>query len=217
VKVRRAVAETRQRLEAAGCESPEVEAEILVAHLLGVARSEIAPLMSATVMIANIIWNAMNTYVGMPVPLGRSAVTPQTSRDRRAQISTAASNRSMRSSLVSQSSGSRLPATLHSTSCQRDTIWKPEVRAVSTQSACARASQTRQSRWSLRWYSANPCRRRCGPCTPTRRNPYARTIGRSRASARSNAPSSTSPPCRPAAVPPVTRAIPSARSRASIP
>jgi len=42
VKVRRAVAETRQRLEAAGCESPEVEAEILVAHLLGVARSEIA-------------------------------------------------------------------------------------------------------------------------------------------------------------------------------
>jgi len=42
VKLRRAVAETRQRLEAAGCESPEVEAEILVAHLLGVARSEIA-------------------------------------------------------------------------------------------------------------------------------------------------------------------------------
>ena len=42
MKVRRAVAETRQRLEAAGCESPEVEAEILVAHLLGVARSEIA-------------------------------------------------------------------------------------------------------------------------------------------------------------------------------
>jgi len=42
VKVRRAVAETRQRLEAAGCESPEVESEILVAHLLGAARSEIA-------------------------------------------------------------------------------------------------------------------------------------------------------------------------------
>ena len=42
MKLRRAVAETRQRLEAAGCESPEVEAEILVAHLLGVARSEIA-------------------------------------------------------------------------------------------------------------------------------------------------------------------------------
>ena len=29
-------------------------------------RSEIAPLIRATVMMANIIWNAMITYVGMP-------------------------------------------------------------------------------------------------------------------------------------------------------
>jgi len=42
VKVRRAVAETRQRLEAAACESPDVDAEILVAHVLGVTRSELA-------------------------------------------------------------------------------------------------------------------------------------------------------------------------------
>jgi release factor glutamine methyltransferase len=42
VKLRRAVAETRQRLEAAGCESPEVDAEILVAHVLGLTRSELA-------------------------------------------------------------------------------------------------------------------------------------------------------------------------------
>ena len=42
MKVRRAVAETRQRLEAAGCESPEVDAEILVAHVLGLTRSELA-------------------------------------------------------------------------------------------------------------------------------------------------------------------------------
>ena len=42
MKVRRAVAETRQRLEAAGCESPDVDAEILVAHVLGVTRSELA-------------------------------------------------------------------------------------------------------------------------------------------------------------------------------
>ena len=42
MKLRRAVAETRQRLEAAGCESPEVDAEILVAHVLGLTRSELA-------------------------------------------------------------------------------------------------------------------------------------------------------------------------------
>jgi len=42
VKLRRAVAETRQRLEAAGCESPEVDAEILVAHVLRLTRSELA-------------------------------------------------------------------------------------------------------------------------------------------------------------------------------
>ena len=42
MKLRRAVAETRQRLEAAGCESPDVDAEILVAHVLGLTRSELA-------------------------------------------------------------------------------------------------------------------------------------------------------------------------------
>jgi release factor glutamine methyltransferase len=42
VKARRAVADTRQRLEAAGCESPDVDSEILVAHVLGMARSELA-------------------------------------------------------------------------------------------------------------------------------------------------------------------------------
>jgi len=30
-------------------------------------RSDSAPLISATVMMANIIWKTMNTYVGMPV------------------------------------------------------------------------------------------------------------------------------------------------------
>src|SRR5262249_19875 len=34
------------------------------------ARSEMGLLMSATVMIANIIWNASTTYVGIPMPLG---------------------------------------------------------------------------------------------------------------------------------------------------
>ena len=43
------------------------------------ARSEIAPLISATVMIANIIWNARITYVGIPVPSGAALVTPQIS------------------------------------------------------------------------------------------------------------------------------------------
>lgn len=42
MKVRRALAETSERLEAAGCESPSVDAEILVAHVLGVRRSELA-------------------------------------------------------------------------------------------------------------------------------------------------------------------------------
>jgi release factor glutamine methyltransferase len=42
VKVRRALTETRQRLDEAGCESPAVDAEILVAHVLGVRRSELA-------------------------------------------------------------------------------------------------------------------------------------------------------------------------------
>jgi release factor glutamine methyltransferase len=42
VKGRRAVAETRERLAAAGCESPAVDAEILVAHVLDAARSELA-------------------------------------------------------------------------------------------------------------------------------------------------------------------------------
>ena len=42
MNLRRAVAETRQRLEAAGCESQEVDAEILVAHVLGLTRSELA-------------------------------------------------------------------------------------------------------------------------------------------------------------------------------
>ena len=42
VKVRRALAETSKRLEAAGCESPSVDAEILVAHVLGARRSELA-------------------------------------------------------------------------------------------------------------------------------------------------------------------------------
>jgi methylase of polypeptide subunit release factors len=42
VKVGRALAETRERLTGAGCESPEVDAELIVAHLLGVVRSELA-------------------------------------------------------------------------------------------------------------------------------------------------------------------------------
>ena len=42
MKVARALRETRERLELVGCESPGVDAEILVAHVLGVARSELA-------------------------------------------------------------------------------------------------------------------------------------------------------------------------------
>jgi release factor glutamine methyltransferase len=41
VKVARALAETTERLEAVGCESPRVDAEILVAHVLGVSRSDL--------------------------------------------------------------------------------------------------------------------------------------------------------------------------------
>jgi release factor glutamine methyltransferase len=42
VKATRALAETSERLTRAGCESPEVDAEILVAHVLGASRSELA-------------------------------------------------------------------------------------------------------------------------------------------------------------------------------
>jgi release factor glutamine methyltransferase len=42
VKVARAVTETADRLAAAACETPRVDAEILVAHVLGIARSELA-------------------------------------------------------------------------------------------------------------------------------------------------------------------------------
>ena len=42
MKVGRALAETTERLEAAGCESPRVDAEILVSHVLGTSRSELA-------------------------------------------------------------------------------------------------------------------------------------------------------------------------------
>ena len=42
MKVARALAETTERLEAAGCESPRVDAEILVSHVLGTSRSELA-------------------------------------------------------------------------------------------------------------------------------------------------------------------------------
>jgi release factor glutamine methyltransferase len=42
VKVARALAETSERLAAAGCDSPRVDAEILVAHVLGLPRSELA-------------------------------------------------------------------------------------------------------------------------------------------------------------------------------
>ena len=42
MKVARALAETTERLEAAGCDSPHVDAEILVSHVLGTSRSELA-------------------------------------------------------------------------------------------------------------------------------------------------------------------------------
>jgi release factor glutamine methyltransferase len=42
VKVTRALAETSEHLEEAGCDTPRVDAEILVAHALGIARSELA-------------------------------------------------------------------------------------------------------------------------------------------------------------------------------
>ena len=42
MKVARALRETSERLDAAGCESADVDAEILVAHVLGVSRSELA-------------------------------------------------------------------------------------------------------------------------------------------------------------------------------
>ena len=42
MKVARALAKTTGRLEAAGCESPCVDAEILVSHVLGMSRSELA-------------------------------------------------------------------------------------------------------------------------------------------------------------------------------
>jgi release factor glutamine methyltransferase len=42
VKVARTLRETSERLDAAGCESAEVDAEILVAHVLAVSRSELA-------------------------------------------------------------------------------------------------------------------------------------------------------------------------------
>ena len=42
MKVARALTDTRKRLDEAGCESPAVDAEILVAYLLGVSRSELA-------------------------------------------------------------------------------------------------------------------------------------------------------------------------------
>jgi release factor glutamine methyltransferase len=41
VRVTRALRETSERLDAAGCESADVDAEILVAHVLGVSRSEL--------------------------------------------------------------------------------------------------------------------------------------------------------------------------------
>ena len=41
MKIARALTETRERLDEAGCESPAVDAEILVAHVLGVRRSEL--------------------------------------------------------------------------------------------------------------------------------------------------------------------------------
>ena len=42
MKVARALRETNERLDSAGCESPDVDAEILVAHVLAVSRSELA-------------------------------------------------------------------------------------------------------------------------------------------------------------------------------
>jgi release factor glutamine methyltransferase len=42
VKLARALAETTERFEAARCESPRVDAEILVSHVLGTSRSELA-------------------------------------------------------------------------------------------------------------------------------------------------------------------------------
>jgi release factor glutamine methyltransferase len=42
VKVARALAETSERLSEAGCESPDVDAEILVGHVLVLPRSELA-------------------------------------------------------------------------------------------------------------------------------------------------------------------------------
>ena len=42
MKVARALAETSKRLETAGCQSPSVDAEILVAHVLGARRSDLA-------------------------------------------------------------------------------------------------------------------------------------------------------------------------------
>jgi release factor glutamine methyltransferase len=42
VKVKRALAETSGRLAKAGCDTPRVDAEILVAHVSGVPRSELA-------------------------------------------------------------------------------------------------------------------------------------------------------------------------------
>jgi release factor glutamine methyltransferase len=41
VKVAKALAETTRRLEAAACESPQVDAEFLVAHVLGGSRAEL--------------------------------------------------------------------------------------------------------------------------------------------------------------------------------
>ncbi len=42
MKVGRALAETSERLTEARCDTPRVDAEILVAHVLGVARSQLA-------------------------------------------------------------------------------------------------------------------------------------------------------------------------------
>lgn len=42
MKVARTLAETTEQLTHAGCETPRVDAEILVAHVLGLARSELA-------------------------------------------------------------------------------------------------------------------------------------------------------------------------------
>jgi release factor glutamine methyltransferase len=42
VRVARAVAAAAQRLEAAGCDTPAVDAELIVAHVLGLKRSELA-------------------------------------------------------------------------------------------------------------------------------------------------------------------------------